>query len=87
MNWLEIGLIGSVVFAIYYLQQIKMTLKDQGKPVDLFSGWVSDYKTFKAMIDQETDITVKTGWQGLLNGLHLSIIGAAVIAVLLFGNG
>lgn len=86
MSWLEIGLIGSIVFAFYYIQQMKMTLKEKGLPVDMFVGWISDYRNFKQLIDSETDMTAKVGYQGILNGLHLSIAGMAIIAVFLFAR-
>lgn len=86
MNWLEIGLIGSVIFALYYLQQIKMTLKEKGFDVEMFSGWLSDYKRFKALIVNEKDERRKIKLQGILNGLHLALAGLVVIAYFLFSQ-
>jgi hypothetical protein len=86
MNWLQIGLIGSVIFALYYIQQIKMTLKEKGLDVEMFSGWLSDYKRFKALIVNEKDERQKIRLQGILNGLHLALAGLVVIAYFLFSQ-
>ncbi|MDJ0783991.1 MAG: hypothetical protein QNJ22_18615 [Desulfosarcinaceae bacterium] len=86
MNWLEIGLIGSVIFALYYFQQIKMTLKERGFDVEMFSGWFADYKRFKALILSEKDERQKIKLQGILNGLHLALVGLVVIAYFLFSQ-
>ena len=86
MGWLEIGLVGSVIFAVYYFQQIKMTLKEKGHHVDLFTGWISDYRKFKELIPNETDERTKLKYQGTLNGLHLALVGLVVIAFLLIKN-
>ena len=83
MNWLEIGLIGSVIFALYYFQQIKMTLKERGLHVEMFSGWLSDYRRFKALVAQEKDERQKIKLQGILNGLHLALAGLVVITYFL----
>ncbi len=86
MEWLEFGLVGSVVFALYYFQQIKMTLKERGFPVEPFSGWISDYKKFKELIQNETDKERKLKYQGILSGFHLAIVGMGVIAVFIFSG-
>jgi hypothetical protein len=83
MGWLELGLMGSIVFAAYYFQQIKMTLKEKGHHVDFFTGWISDYKKFKHLIDTEADDRKKAQYQAIVNGLFLSLMGLAVIAVIL----
>jgi len=79
MSWLKIGLLGSVVFALYYLQQIKITLKGKGFEVDLLTGWLADYRQFKAMILKESDPKKKAEYQAILNGLHLALMGFVVI--------
>lgn len=86
MNWLQIGLIGSVIFALYYIQQIKMILKEKGFDVEMFSGWFADYKRFKALIVNEKDERQKIKLQGILNGLHLALAGLVVIAYFLFSQ-
>jgi hypothetical protein len=86
MSWLEIGLIGSVIFALYYVQQIKMTLKERGFNVEMFSGWLSDYKRFKELIANEKDERRKIKCQGILNGLHLALAGLVVIAYFLISR-
>lgn len=84
MNWLEVGLIGSVAFAFYYVQQMKMALKSNGLPVDMFTGWIADYRNLTSLIEKENDMMVKAGYQGILNGLRFSLAGTIVIACLLF---
>lgn len=86
MNWLEIGLVGSVIFALYYFQQIKMALKERGLDVEMFSGWFSDYKRFKQLIIKERDERQKVKLQGILNGLHLALVGLVVIAYFLLSQ-
>ncbi len=86
MNWLEMGLAGSVIFALYYCQQIKITLKGKGYDVDPFTGWFADYKRFKQLIHSETDQNSKLKCQGILNGLHLALVGGTVIAYFLLAG-
>ena len=86
MNWLEIGLVGSVIFALYYFQQIKMTLKERGFDVEMFSGWYSDYKRFKELTAKEKDERQKIKLQGILNGFHLALVGLVVIAYFLLSQ-
>jgi hypothetical protein len=86
MNWLEIGLVGSIIFALYYFQQIKMTLKEKGLDVEMFSGWYADYKRFKELTAKERDERQKVKLQGILNGLHLALAGLVVIAYFLFSE-
>lgn len=83
MSWLQIGLFGTVIFALYYFQQMKITLKNKGYNVDLFTGWISDYKNFKKLIQNETDEKEKVKYQAILNGLHLALIGLIVIPALM----
>ena len=84
MSWLKIGLIGSVVFALYYLQQIKITLKGKGYDVDMLTGWVSDYRRFKNLILKAADPKSKAEYQAILNGLHLALVGMVVIAAFMW---
>ncbi len=83
MSWLGIGLIGTILFALYYYQQMKITLKTKGYDVSLFTGWISDYRNFKKMIEEEADQKEKLKYQGILNGLHLSLVGLIVIPALM----
>ena len=87
MSWLEIGLFGSVIFAAYHFQQIKITLKSKGHDVNIFTGWIADYRKFKELILSETDKELKIKYQGNLNGFRLALAGSAVIATLIvFGK-
>jgi hypothetical protein len=87
MSWLKLGLFGSIIFALYYYQQIKMTLKGKGYDVDLLTGWIDDYRKFKQLIESETDKKAKAQFQAILNGLHLALMGMVVIAgFLVFGQ-
>lgn len=84
MSWLKIGLIGSVVFALYYLQQIKITLKGKGYDVDMLTGWIADYRRFKNLIHKTTDAKSKAQYQAILNGLHLALMGLVVIGAFIW---
>lgn len=86
MNWLQIGLFFSIIFVLYYLQQIKMTLKGKGHEVDMFTGWITDYRKFMQLIKSEEDQRQKAKYQGILNGLQLAAIGLVVIGVMLFSG-
>ncbi len=87
MSWLKIGLIGSVVFALYFFQQIKIALKEKGYDVDFLTGWLTDYRRFKDLILREKDEGKRVKYQGILNGLHLALAGLVVIAAFLaFGK-
>lgn len=87
MSWMKIGLFGSIIFVLYYYQQIKMTLKERGYEVELLTGWIDDYRKFKRLIDGETDKKRKTEYQTILNGLHFALLGTVVIACfLVFGK-
>jgi uncharacterized membrane protein YiaA len=84
MSWLKIGLIGSVVFALYYLQQIKITLKGKGYDVDMLTGWLADYRRFKKLILKTSDPKLKAEYQSILNGLHLALVGFVVIGAFIW---
>jgi len=83
MDWLQIGLIGSIVFAVYQVQQIKMELKTRGYEVEVFTQWFADYRKFKNLLVNETDEKLQIKYQGILNALHMALAGAVVIVVLL----
>lgn len=83
MNWLHIGLIGAIVFSLHSLQQIKMILKDKGHHVDLMTGWLDDYKKFKALTLEETDEATRYKYQRILNGLYLALAGLVFIPLLM----
>ena len=84
MGWLEMGLLVSVIFILYAFQQMKITLKGKGLPVELLSGWLQDYKTFKKLAEEETHPPDKAKYQGILNSLYLALAGGAVLIFLLF---
>lgn len=81
MDWLQLGLFGSLVFILYSFQQIKITLKTKGYEVDLLTGWLRDYRRFKELAANEPDRKLKIKYQGILNGLHLGLAGFVVIAL------
>ena len=83
MSLFEVALIFSVIIAVYNLQQIKITLKQKGYAVEMFSGWMKDYRTFKSLIQSEVDQKTKVKYQQILNGLHFSLGGAVLFAVLI----
>ncbi len=83
MSWMEVGLVGSIVFALHYFQQIKITLKERGYEVTLLTGWLSDYRRFKELLRKEKDQRLQIKYQGILNGLHLALGGLVVIATLM----
>jgi hypothetical protein len=83
MNWLHIGLIGAIVFSLHSLQQIKMILKDKGHHVDLMTGWMDDYRKFKALTLEETDEATRYKYQRILNGLYMALAGLVFIPLLM----
>jgi hypothetical protein len=83
MGLFEFALLFSAVVALYNFQQIKIALKNRGHPVDMLSGWMRDYRQFKTLIEEESDQKRKIEYQKNLNGLHFSLLGMAVFAVLL----
>ncbi len=84
MGWLEMGLLASLVFVLYAFQQMKIILKKNGLPVDLFSGWLKDYRAFKQLATEEPDLQLKAKYQGILNGLFLAFGGAVVLLYMLW---
>jgi hypothetical protein len=83
MNLMHFALIFSVIIALYNLQQLKITLKGKGYPVDMLSGWLNDYRQFKELIRTETDEKVRIEYQKIINGLHFSLAGVIVLSVML----
>lgn len=83
MGWLEMGLLVSIVFILYAFQQMKITLKERGLPVELFSGWLNDFKTFKKLAEEEMDPPTKAKYTGILNSLYLALAGGAVLIFML----
>jgi hypothetical protein len=82
MTWFDIALICPVIFGIYYVQQIKIALKLRGEYVDLFGGWITDYRRFKQLTGSEKDEDTRTRYMAILNGLHLSLGFLALVVVL-----
>lgn len=83
MGLLEVAIIFSVFIALYNMQQIKITLKQKGYDVSMLSGWLRDYKNFKALVQEESDQKIKIKYQQNLNGLHFSLAGLAVMLFLI----
>lgn len=83
MGLFEFALLFSAVVALYNFQQIKIALKTRGHAVEMFTGWMRDYRLFKTMIAEESDQKRKIEYQKNLNGLHFSLLGMAVFAVML----
>ncbi len=83
MGLIEFAFLFSAVVALYNFQQIKMALKDKGCTIEMFSGWLRDYRQFKALIEDEPDQKRKIGYQKNLNTLHFSLLGMLLFAVLL----
>jgi uncharacterized membrane protein YiaA len=83
MNWLSLGLIGAIVFTLHAFQQIKMTLKDKGYPVEMMTGWMSDYRRFKKLAMEEADEETRHKYQRILNGLYLALAGLVFIPLLM----
>lgn len=83
MGLFEFALLFSAVVALYNFQQIKMALKDKGYTVDMFTGWLRDYRQFKTLIENEPDQKRKIEYQKNLNGLHFSLLGFIIFAVLI----
>ena len=83
MGLLEFALIFSVVFALYNLQQIKITLKEKGFTVDVIKGSLGDYRKFKDLIRNEPDQNIKIKYQKILNALHFSLFGLVLFAIII----
>lgn len=83
MSWMNIGLIGAIVFTLHALQQIKMTLKDKGHHVEMMTGWLEDYRKFKQLAIDEPDEPTRHKYQRILNGLYLALAGLVFIPLLM----
>ena len=83
MGLFEFACLFSAIVALYNFQQIKMALKDKGYTVEMFSGWLRDYRQFKALIENEPDQKCKINYQKNLNTLHFSLLGMLLFAVLI----
>ena len=55
MGLFELAVFVSAIVALYNFQQIKIILKEKGYTVDMLSGWLRDYREFKALMLNETD--------------------------------
>ena len=83
MGLLEFALIFSIIIALYNLQQIKITLKEKGLTVDVIKGSLGDYRKFKDLIRNEPDQQSKMKYQRMLNGLHFSLFGLVLFAIII----
>jgi len=83
MDLLEFALIFTVIYALYNLQQIKITLKEKGLTVDVIKGSLGDYRKFKDLIRNEPDQQSKMKYQRILNGLHFSLFGLVLFAIMI----
>ena len=86
MGMLEFALIFSVIIALYNIQQIKLTLKDKGHMVDMFTGMLRDYRKFKELMHDEPDQKIKIKYQKILNGLLFSLVGVVLFAIMILRN-
>jgi len=83
MGLLEFALIFSVIYALYNLQQIKITLKEKGFTVDVIKGSLGDYRKFKDLIRNEPDQNIKMKYQKILNGFHFALFGIVLFAIMI----
>lgn len=83
MNWLAIGLIGAIVFALHAFQQIKIVLKERGYSVDMMTGWLEDYRRFKQLALEEEDEPTRYKYQRILNGLYMALAGLVLFPLLM----
>ena len=83
MGLLEFAAIFSVIYALYNLQQIKITLKEKGLTVDVIKGSLGDYRKFKDLIRNEANQELKMKYQKILNGLHFSLFGLVLFAIII----
>ena len=83
MGLLEFALIFTIIYALYNLQQIKITLKEKGFTVDVIKGSLGDYRKFKDLIRNEPDQEVKMKYQRILNGFHFALFGIVLFAIIM----
>ena len=86
MGLFEFAMILSVVVALYNIQQIKLILRDKGYTVDAFKGWLQDYRRFKALIPKEPSQKIQNKYNMILNGLHFSLLGTVLFAILVLSR-
>lgn len=86
MSLFEIALVISAIFAMYNLQQVKITLKQKGFDVEMLSGWLKDHRQFKSLIQSEEDEKTKVKYQQTLNGLYFSLFGIVLFGFLVIQN-
>lgn len=83
MSWMNIGLIGAIVFTLHSFQQIKIALKEKGHHVEMMTGWLEDYRRFKQLSIDEPDEPTRHKYQRILNGLYLALAGLVFIPLLM----
>ena len=83
MGWLEFAFLFSAVVALYNFQQIKIALKEKGYPIEMFTGWLRDYRQFKELIENESDDLRRINYQKCLNTLNFSLLGMILFAFLI----
>ena len=86
MSLFEIALVISAIFAMYNLQQVKITLKQKGYDVEMLSGWLKDHRQFKSLIQSEKDQKTKVKYQQTLNSLYFSLFGIVLFGFLVIQN-
>ena len=86
MGLLQLAVVFSVIIALSNLQQIKIALKDKGYAVDIFTGWIGDYRRFKNLARTESDPKVKLKYQKILNGLHFSLGGMIFFGLMILSK-
>jgi len=82
MNLMDFAMLFSLIIALYNLQQLKITLREKGYPVEMLTGWSKDYRQLKELIRKEPEEKVKIEYQKIINGLHFSLAGFVVLAVM-----
>ena len=86
MGMIEFALIVSIVIALYNIQQIKMTLKEKGHSVEMFSNPLEDVRLFKKLMLDEPDQKVKLKYQKILNGLYFCLVGMVLFAIMMINK-
>ena len=86
MGLIEFALIISVVIALYNIQQIKMTLKEKGHAVELFSNPIEDVRLFKKLMFDEPEQKIKLKYQKTLNGLYFCLVGIVLFAIMMINK-
>lgn len=83
MGLLEFAVIFCVIYALYNLQQMKITLKEKGFTVDVIKGSLGDYRKFKDLIRNEPNQEFKMKYQRILNGFHFGLFGIVLFAIMM----